>query len=235
MTRTAAALAIAAALLSSEVQAQDTALTRLQASGQWTAGARLALAQALWGEAGIRSAYARTRSGRVVACDDPRAAGPCYPNRDWRIIPWVLAVRWDYLRGRGHRVTFERLVRSYCASVKPRLATAEREAQARSRGDARELDSIRRRRFLIAIRWDGSNLGRLHRLHGHGSPLALYERGWSEITALVEAFGRGEVLNEWDRARHWDHRGARPSWEALRRLDYGETLNAFYCVRGDSC
>lgn len=242
MIRVLQALALVAFLspfLAPSTHAQDVPLEpeegnplqRIVEAAQWTPRARLALAQALWGEAGIRGHY--TRAGRrLTGCDGGEG---CHSNLDWRLIPWVLATRWSDLHDRGNEIEFETLIRAYCASVKPRLASSGYEARVRARGSLGELPAIRRRRFLLAVRWDGSNLDRLRHRYGHRVPSDLYREGWSEITSLVEAWGRGEIPNECPAARHWDHAGARPSYSGLRRVDCGETLNVFYCVQGRSC
>jgi len=199
----------------------------LETAGQWTPGAKLALARALWGEAGIHATYARRdgrRFGSVVTCD-AEDAGECFANRDWRIIPFALARRWAALRRHGMDRSFEAHVRAYSSVL--RLHTPEREAVARRSGDPAELAQSRRRALIGSVRYDGSNLSALHRVFGLGAPFVVYDEGWRALIGVVDAWGRGEIDDESEGATDWDSRGRRPS-PGLRRVELGETLNAYY-------
>jgi hypothetical protein len=205
------------------VGTDESVVEELVESGQWTPEAREVLAQALWGEAGILASYARDEAGRPVPCSE---SGDCRPNADWDLIPWILAERWGEMRERGRSTQFAALVRAYCASVKPRLASDAAYDAARTSLDRRR---VMRRRMITSVRWDGSNLLSLRREYRRGVPIRIWREGWSRITETVEAFGRGDVPRSCPDAEHWDAVGTVPSWG--EPVDCGDTLNAFYRVR----
>lgn len=202
-------------------------LASMRLAGHWTPEAKRVLSQALLGEAGAHRRWER-RGRRVVGC----SGDGCSENIDWRLIPWVLLKRWEDVRANGSRITFAGMVRAYSAPVRPRLASAERLASARLEGNTSEVSQILRRQWLQSIRFDGSNLGRLRRRYRRREPAEVVEGGWSEITSIVEAWGRGEIENPCENARHWDGLSATPRVQMVR-IDCGNTLNAFWAVPRD--
>ncbi len=202
-------------------------LAEMKASGQWTLEARTVLAQALMGEAGIRGTYAYANR-RLVTCRH-RDAGECFPNLDWKLIPWVLLKRWEDVRASGSLISFVGMVRAYSSPVRPSLATERRLNRAQRDGDTREVGQIMKRRFFQALTFDGSNLVQLRSEYGRTSRLDVDQRGWTEITGIVNAWGRGEIPNPCEEARHWDSQGAIPTG-MIRVCLHVETLNAFHAV-----
>lgn len=174
-----------------EDQEAKRQLSSLVETRHWNEGARLALAKALWGEAGIN------------AC------------RDWDVIPWALLRRWQRVRARGNRVSFEGLVTGYSAALDPRLATPAREVMARSAGDVVEVRRVFRRRDLQALRWNS-------RL-----PSPVLRAGWEALKTHVTRWGQGLVPDVCPDAEHWDMHGTQaPRW--AEPVDCGETRNVFF-------
>ena len=218
--------------------ASAQALNELHETGNWTLKSKRALAQALWGEAGIIAEYSRVRlrNGRYskhkirMCTDATRAAGQCVSNRDWEVIPWVLLRRWQASNPDPHkRIRFATLIARYSSPLKPHLASKEYEWKAHKRRDMTEVHQIQRRRFIQSLRFDGSNLTRAYRrLRGHAPPKALHT-GWAAIRRTVEAWGAGNVPDHCPDAEHWDMKGATVS----RRLvpTCKGTLNVFYRYR----
>ena len=201
-------------------------LRSLVDSSEWTPTTRTRLAQALAGEAGFLPDY-RREAGRVRSCIDGET---CYPNRDWRIIPWTLLTRWKHVRDGGADVSFLTLVESYCASVRPDLASRAQEEHLRIAGLYAEARQVQRRRFLLSLDWNRPRVQTHDEVTGRGVEGYSVDVGFTAIRAVVEAWERGEVPNECEGASHWDGPHWAPQSRRMVRMSCGETLNVFYGV-----
>ena len=204
-------------------------LISMKKKGEWTDYTKLLLSQALWGESGISPRYknVKLRGGwRRVPCEFGEENERCYENLDWKLIPWVLLKRWEAIN-QSKRMTFGRVIQSYCAPLDPELSSYERETRMKAIGNFNEVAQIKRRRFIQSLEWNGEELKGMAKHYGPGLGEDFLYHGWKALTSNVIAWGKGEVPNLCKKALHWDRVGAETSLK-LPRINCGKTLNAFY-------
>lgn len=195
---------------------------------EWTIEAKTRLAQMLVGEAGWLPEYRKKREWpKFGSC---LSSEQCYPNRDWRIQPWVIYYRWVDLKKVNGSITFSETIQLYSAAVKPSLAGEKRLRFAKVHRMDSEVSQIFRRRFLRSIMWDGSNLLDMVKKYRRKGSTKTFLEGWKSVTKVVDAWGRGRVRNECKDARHWDGPGmSLPG--SLIKVDCGETLNEYFTTK----
>jgi len=197
---------------------------------EWTPIAKALLARMLVGESGWLPEYRRKTKGgrRIASCIDGE---PCYPNRDWKLQPWVVYYRWQDMKKRWNGLTYAATIRLYSAAMKPGLTSAKYERFARIHGMGKELQQIPRRRFLQRIAWDGSNLLPLVEKYDRRGGGRHFVDGWRAVREAVESWGNGEIENECEEARHWDGPGMTLPTRSLIKINCGETLNDYFTTR----
>jgi len=193
---------------------------------EWTPLTKSLLARMLVGESGWLAEYRKKKGWpRIASC---RKDEPCYPNRDWRLQPWVIYYRWQDMRDNIPNLTYAATIQLYSAAMKPHLASKKRMRFARFYNDDKEVRQVYRRRFLQSISWDGSNLLALADRYDRKGEGRYFVEGWEAVREIVEAWGDGEVANECEEARHWDGPGMALPRDGLIKIDCGETLNDYF-------
>lgn len=192
---------------------------------EWTPFAKTVLARMLVGESGWLPEYRKKKGWPRIASCNPREE--CYPNRDWRLQPWVIYYRWQDMKESYRGLTFAATIQLYSAAMKPSLASEKRMRFARIHGQKKEVHQIFRRRFLQSIEWDGSNLLALSEKYNRKGEGRYFVEGWTAVTEIVEAWGAGEIENECEEARHWDGPGMSLPRDLIK-IDCGETLNEYF-------